>query len=90
MARTTGNYKRNICEVPYPEEPPLPEPSPKAENAPLVWRYCNWRWYPRMMKRRKLISKAQVESSIFHLNFKRLVPGGFNLGFIGTTCSALP
>ena len=25
-----------------------------------------------------------------HFTFKRLVPGGFNLGFIGANCTALP
>jgi hypothetical protein len=32
--------------------------------------------------------KAEVESSISHFSFKSLVPGGFNSGFIGTTCTA--
>jgi len=42
------------------------------------------------MWRRKLNLKAEVDSSISHFSFKRLVPGGFNLGFIGSTCTALP
>jgi len=42
------------------------------------------------LKRRKFILKAEVESIISHTSFKRLVPGGFNLGFIGSTCTALP
>jgi hypothetical protein len=42
------------------------------------------------MKRRKLNLKAEVESSISYFSFKRLVPGGFNLGLIGSTCTALP
>jgi len=34
--------------------------------------------------------KAEVESSISQFGFKRSVPGAFNLGFIGSTCTALP
>jgi hypothetical protein len=34
--------------------------------------------------------KAEVESSMSHLSFKRLVPGGSDLGFIRSTCTALP
>jgi len=34
--------------------------------------------------------KAEVESSASQCSFKRLVPGGFNLGLIGSTCTALP
>jgi len=41
-------------------------------------------------QRRKLNLKAEVESSISQYSFKRLVPGGFSLGFIGSTCTALP
>jgi len=33
--------------------------------------------------RRKLNLKAEVERSTSHFGFKRSVPGGFNLGFIG-------
>ena len=43
-----------------------------------------------LMKRRKLILKAEVESSTSQFTFKRLVPGGFNVGLIGSTCTALP
>ena len=42
------------------------------------------------LQRRKLNLKAKVESSMSHFSFKRLVPGGFNLGLIGSTCTALP
>ena len=42
------------------------------------------------LERRKLNLKATLESSISHFSFKRLVPGTFNLGFIGSTCTALP
>jgi hypothetical protein len=34
--------------------------------------------------------RAKFESSMLQFSFKRLVPGGFNLGFIGSTCTALP
>ena len=34
--------------------------------------------------------KAEVESSISKFSFKRLVPGGFNLGFAGSSSTALP
>ena len=40
--------------------------------------------------RRNLNLKAEVESSISHFSFKRLVPGAFNTGLIGSTCAALP
>jgi len=43
-----------------------------------------------MVQRRKLKLKAEVESSMSHFSFKRLVPGGFNVGLIGSTCTALP
>jgi hypothetical protein len=39
---------------------------------------------------RKLNLKAEVESGSSQFSFKRLVPGGFNLDFIGSTCTALP
>ena len=39
--------------------------------------------------RRKLNLKAEFESIISHFSFKRLVPGGFNLGLIGSSCSGL-
>jgi hypothetical protein len=42
------------------------------------------------MQRRKLNLKAQVQSSASQFSFKRLVPGGLNLGLIGSTCTALP
>ena len=43
-----------------------------------------------MAYRRKLILKANVQSSISCFSFKRLFPGGFNLVLIGSTCTALP
>jgi hypothetical protein len=43
-----------------------------------------------LMQRRKLKLKAKVESSISHFSFKRLVSGGFNLGFTVSTYTALP
>jgi len=48
-----------------------------AQPQPVVWR-------------RKLKMKAKVESIISHFSIKRLVPGGFNMGFVGSTCTALP
>jgi hypothetical protein len=43
-----------------------------------------------VMQRRKLNLLANFESGSPYFNFKRLVPGGFNMGFIGSTCTALP
>jgi len=43
-----------------------------------------------VLERRKLNLKAEVESSASHFSCKRLGPGGFNLGSIGSTCTALP
>ena len=40
--------------------------------------------------RRKLKLKAKFESSLSYYSFKRLDPGAFNVGFIGSTCTALP
>jgi len=42
--------------------------------------------------RRMLKLKAKLESSSSHYSFKSLlvVPGGFNMGFIGSSCSAPP
>jgi hypothetical protein len=42
------------------------------------------------VQRHKFNLKAEVERSTSHFSFKRVVPGGFNLGFIGSTCTALP
>jgi len=42
------------------------------------------------MWRRKLNLKPKLESGSSNRSFKRLVPGGLNLGFIGSTCTALP
>ena len=43
-----------------------------------------------VLQRRKLNLNAEVESSTSQFSSKRLVPGGFNLGFIGSTCTGLP
>jgi len=43
-----------------------------------------------MVWRRKLNLKAKVEGSLSHFSFKSLVLGGFNVGWIGSTCTALP
>jgi len=43
-----------------------------------------------MVQRRNLNLKAKVESGSSHFSFKRSVPGGFNVGLIGSTCTALP
>ena len=40
--------------------------------------------------RRYLKFKANIESGSSYFNFKSLVPGAFNMGFIGSTCTALP
>ena len=37
-----------------------------------------------------MILKAKVESSSSYLGVKRLVSGAFNVGLIGSTCTALP
>jgi len=37
------------------------------------------------VQRRKLNLKAKFESSSSHYSFKHLVPGAFNMGFIGST-----
>jgi len=31
-----------------------------------------------------------VESNLSYFSFKRLIPGAFNVGWIGSTCTALP
>jgi hypothetical protein len=33
---------------------------------------------------------AKPESSLTHFSFKRLVPGAFNVGLTGSTCTTLP
>jgi len=54
---------------------------------------------PRSQRERglaELLEAAQVEietkidRTSAHFIFKRLVPGGFNVGLIGTTCTAPP
>ena len=42
------------------------------------------------MKWCKLDLQAEVERSMSHFSFKRSVPGGFNLGFMDSTCTASP
>jgi hypothetical protein len=39
---------------------------------------------------RKMKLKVKLEGSLSHFSFKRLAPGPFNMGFIGSTCTALP
>jgi len=34
--------------------------------------------------------ESKIESTSSYFSFKRLVPGGFNLGLIGSTCTAPP
>jgi len=43
-----------------------------------------------MLQRRKLKLKAKLENSLSYFSFKRLVPGTFNVGLMGSTCTALP
>ena len=42
------------------------------------------------LQRRKLNSKAKVDSGSLHFSFKRLDPGAFNAGLMGSTCTASP
>jgi hypothetical protein len=34
--------------------------------------------------------KAKFESGLSYFSFNRLIPGAFNVGLIGSTCTALP
>jgi hypothetical protein len=43
-----------------------------------------------MLWRRKLNLTAKFEGGSSYYPFKRLVPGAFNMDFIGETCTALP
>jgi hypothetical protein len=43
-----------------------------------------------LMKRRILNLKANFKSSSSGFSFKRLFPGAFDVGLIGSTCTALP
>ena len=43
-----------------------------------------------IMQRRNLSLKAKVKSGSSHFAFNRLVRGSFNLGLIGSICTALP
>jgi hypothetical protein len=45
---------------------------------------------PDAMERRKSSLKAKFESSMSYCSFKCLVPGAVNMGFKGSTCTALP
>jgi len=58
--------------------------APRDSHGPLPERAS------ALLKRRKFTSKAKFESSISCYGFKRLVPGAFNVGFIESTCTALP
>jgi len=49
-------------------------------NAPLI----------SVLYRRKLNLKAKFEGGSSYYSCKRVVPGAFNMGFIGSTCAALP
>jgi len=40
--------------------------------------------------RRKSNLKAQFEGGLSYSSFKRSVPGNFNVGLIGSTCTGLP
>jgi len=42
------------------------------------------------MQRRKFNMKAKLGGAQHISNFKRLFPCAFNMGFIGSTCTALP
>ena len=47
----------------------------------------------RVVQRRKLKLKAKLkqnESSLSYFGYKRLAPGGFYMGLIGSTCTVLP
>jgi len=37
-----------------------------------------------------LILKAKYEACSSNVSFKSLLPGAFNVGFMGSTCTALP
>ena len=42
------------------------------------------------LKRRKKNLIAKFQSASLYYSFKRLVPGAFNMGLIGSTCTGLP
>jgi hypothetical protein len=42
------------------------------------------------VERRKLNLKAKFENSSSYLSYKRLLPGTFKVGLIGSTCTTLP
>jgi len=65
-------------------------PAPDAPDAPDAPTAPGARGGSIMMKRRKLKLKAKLESTVSHFSVKRSVPGGFNVGLIGSTCTALP
>ena len=43
-----------------------------------------------VVQRRKLNLKATFESCLSYFSFKSLIPGAFNVGLIGSSCTALP
>jgi hypothetical protein len=43
-----------------------------------------------VLQRRKLKLKAKFESGPSHRSFKSIDPRAFNVGLIGSTCTALP
>jgi hypothetical protein len=43
-----------------------------------------------MLKRRRLHLKAKFVSGLSYFSFESLVLGGFNVGLMGSTCTALP
>ena len=62
---------------------------PKAETSPSSV-HGTMTLPPTFTKRRNLKLKPKLESSISYYRFTRLIPGGFNMGIIGSTCKALP
>jgi len=70
---------------------PRPAPSGAASSAAAAcWITRAPREYPTSVKRRNLNLKAKVESGSSYFSFRCLVPGAFNMGLIGSTCTALP
>jgi len=64
--------------------PPPPCAGHEIEPAPVGGTYQTY------MKRRKLNLKHQFVSSSPYCSLKRSIPGAFNVGLIGSTCTALP
>jgi hypothetical protein len=59
---------------------PAPSPPPSSASGLLI---------STQLQRRKLNLKVKFEGGSSYHGFKRVVPGGFNMGFIGSTCTAL-